>query len=1081
MSVQKRSNYFIKGAVNLLILLGIAITTIALPVVTRLVQKRQELRTKAYYVGGKHVSCPPGTTQIGAPWGECCGCKKAKEVKKCKDNETGIIGYYWGDCVHRADNCNIDCPPEQPTPQPTPTSSPSGCNQICRSVTNPPVGNYESWCQGNCRCRRNDRDGNSRLENPWCDADTKQYVCRNGRKTADPHGQVSGQNKNCPGDPVLPTSTPIPEPTSTSIPTPTLQESCSGNNYYCAVGCNPGDEDVGLRDCNEWAGETCCRIVNPTGCTNPSGEEDDTRCTYDGNLALCVYNRLLNTYYWRITECERGCESTPNGGHRCIPQPTPTPIPTATPRPTTPPRPTSTPTPDPNYHCDGNNLMYRNIIVETCQYGCNPVQRACNPPPTPTFTPTPSPTPACSDYCYSHSQCASWCGSPEYKCIGHMCQILPTNTPSPSPTIISVSATPTPDYHYRCDGNVLLYNNVPVETCQYGCDPVQRACNPAPADCTYQGQTYTSGSSRCNNGEKKYFICEDGSWKERNCPNNYRCYNNRCVPLSQTNTPIPTATPTSFLLSCVEEGGQCKLFCGVGEKSLGRKNCGFLKRCCVSQNIVSPSPVPTLQPSPVSKLSPTLSPKEKVSRKCLGNQLIENNLVLKTCKWGCNPQTLDCNPVPKSLKCTQEGEVICQHSTIKKCQEGIWKRIKFCGNGCSQDGRTCLLFNCQPGELKCLDKNYLGECKQDRSGWKRYYCTLGCRFNACVEGERPPEGMIRVPVAEAVAPGSIYGYVPQTENPLDYFRAVTGTGEQEGFGESLTLSYLEEIRKRKLASQAWQEATPKQAAQAALNLSWTNIPSAVAITSGILGEVSYSIGREALNATLNALQKVDSKAFDRTFGSTEYTGLTDPEITVKYNQMLAKEGYERKSGTVFGEKASLVIKTQNPVYQAKHGSRVIINPAKDPALQAFMRQVHSYVANTRSSLSQSRVPLVEHFVNRWVAIKDVRARQKIYQQNQGSVLLGEFAKQHTGVCRECALLTHAGLAAVGKPSRVVTANIKGGSSRHAWVEVTDSRSNQIMVVDSTWGFVLPAEQAYQRYGGVKDKIERVFLVPQINQ
>lgn len=80
-------------------------------------------------------------------------------------------------------------PPSEPTP--------TNCLDVCKETS---CQGYASFCYKDCRCICNAKGEMWYYENPWCDADTHQYVCRSGVKTPDKNGKVSGTDLNCPGD-----------------------------------------------------------------------------------------------------------------------------------------------------------------------------------------------------------------------------------------------------------------------------------------------------------------------------------------------------------------------------------------------------------------------------------------------------------------------------------------------------------------------------------------------------------------------------------------------------------------------------------------------------------------------------------------------------------------------------------------------------------------------------------------------------------------------------------------------------------------------------------------------------------------
>lgn len=83
-----------------------------------------------------------------------------------------------------------------------PAGPPAGggenCLAVCQETS---CRGYDSFCYKNCRCICNSRGEMWYYDNPWCDAEgDKQFVCKNGARTPDPNGKISGVNRTCPGD-----------------------------------------------------------------------------------------------------------------------------------------------------------------------------------------------------------------------------------------------------------------------------------------------------------------------------------------------------------------------------------------------------------------------------------------------------------------------------------------------------------------------------------------------------------------------------------------------------------------------------------------------------------------------------------------------------------------------------------------------------------------------------------------------------------------------------------------------------------------------------------------------------------------
>jgi len=162
-------------------------------------------------------------------------------------------------------------------------------------------------------------------------------------------------------------------------------------------------------------------------------------------------------------------------------------------------------------------------------------------------------------------------------------------------------------------------------------------------------------------------------------------------------------------------------------------------------------------------------------------------------------------------------------------------------------------------------------------------------------------------------------------------------------------------------------------------------------------------------------------------------------------------------------------------YVAHGGEKLIIDPGKDAGLQQFVNDLTEYVIQNRKDISKSRAPLVKDFI--YETVRYTENKKEIYARGGGTAELGSFYQCRIAVCREMAALNHVGLASQGKDNYMVTGHVAGGN--HAWVEYFDTNTGQRMVSDATNGWILPANEAYQFYGGhVLDIKKLQFVTPQ---
>jgi len=113
-----------KGEINTIIITILLIAAVVIPVTTKLVQQRQEIRKKA---DSAAPSCPSDSKLLKA-YGECCACNTAKEVKKCQYPDGRII-YRQSTCDHKNQSvCGYLCPSPSPS---TSSSAPPASSKAC--------------------------------------------------------------------------------------------------------------------------------------------------------------------------------------------------------------------------------------------------------------------------------------------------------------------------------------------------------------------------------------------------------------------------------------------------------------------------------------------------------------------------------------------------------------------------------------------------------------------------------------------------------------------------------------------------------------------------------------------------------------------------------------------------------------------------------------------------------------------------------------------------------------------------------------------------------------------------------------
>lgn len=357
------------GFAQFFVLIVFAVLAVAIPVTANLVTQRQNLTGQA----GNSGPYPTAVIPTAVPSPNPCICSNHVMVGGC-------------DSIILGKPCNIT-PTLSPSPTPMPTLIPcvcvnhvmvGGCDNLilgkpCDITPSPAPTSYCGGlslpcCSGNCF------DGSSCVDN-YCRAIN------------------------------YPTNTPTPVPTSVSYCGYLGLSCCSGACYdgsSCTSGkcqappiCNEGSRQCsGSRlqtcVCSEgscsWHSQNCEVGCNETlkrciGFTEPTPTipVSDPACIGKSSGSCCGTSSVCaetSTGKLICKSCSDGrvCRS----GQGCVLVPTPTPsiIPVT------------------NYHCNGNNLMQGNQIIDTCSYGCDSATLQCRSTPA-----------ACGTYSSGSSRC----------------------------------------------------------------------------------------------------------------------------------------------------------------------------------------------------------------------------------------------------------------------------------------------------------------------------------------------------------------------------------------------------------------------------------------------------------------------------------------------------------------------------------------------------------------------------------------------------------------------------------------------------------------------------------------------------
>lgn len=669
---------FKQGFVQLPIVIGLVIIAIVLPITTTVVKQRQELRKEA---GGSAPSCPGGTQDSGT-YGQCCGCGKAKEVRKCRKPD-GSFDYYSSSCVHDASNCTDGCA-ESPT-QP-PSDDPVSCGSVAMQC--------DCSSQGSTRC-----------------IGDQQYHC--GNDCCWHYDSSKADNSQCtaPDPTAAPTNSPggaTPFPTSTPIST----NSCSSKGGFCTNSC-PESNRLTDSSCEyNYDVDYCCQRsvleVTATPIVNPN----QTCSALGGYCKSGACNSQTEIYYGdQRTDCDghNCCKSNPNytpgacksnnevcssdaqccsnycdyydesdgqyvGYCKSRPASTSTPMPTVTPdssaclcidgtfqgdscdwfrRGTSCGNPTSTPVPvcvQGNRRCSGSRLQ-----TCVCSYGT----------------------------CSWHSQnCPGGCDTSRSICI------VPTATPLPTVTPVA-SQCMTIDDCPTLSGQTIL-----------GCTGNPRRCvYSQPASCTCDGQALYSYRCANSNSDKQQCLPSSTSgcsWRTFSCDNG--CSRGVCI-IAPTPTTVPVNPQNCY---CSSSGTWLGYYCEIKGQSCSTAP------TTIPTGRLSPTPITRLTSTPpvTVSISPTSVPLPTVS------SAASECMTADDCSSREGYKILSCTGSPKRCVYTRLQEptlaptvaiaqvtscgshanqtYFCAGDSVKKCQNGEEKFIRQCSDGGCNNG-ACIM------------------------------------------------------------------------------------------------------------------------------------------------------------------------------------------------------------------------------------------------------------------------------------------------------------------------------------------------------------------------------------------------------
>ena len=639
----------------------------------------------------------------------------------------------------------------------------------------------------------------------------------------------------------------------------------------------------------------------------------------------------------------------------------------------------------------------------------------------------------------------------------------------------------------------------------------------------------TNGDSYCVDSNTVAVCKVDKSgYTETDCAGGSMCDSaqKKCV---SSNAPTPTPTPGSGSTACV---GQC--FWGISACStvsrypssgtcqgtsiccgdvFSANNCTNGDSYCVDSNTVA---VCKVDKSGYTNTDCAAGSKcDSTLKKCTGGGDCAATNQSCTNRSCCNSSDV-CQPLPGGKFCVSagsectSGQTKCQAegltSYVYKCGTGgYWEKERACDAGC--EGNFCKKA-CDPGEKRCSGDE-LEICNSTGTAWVGQSCVNGCQTtggtaackvasceasacnNQCAQETSGYVGTCSAGECKCSAP-------KYSENSYPVYPGTTGTPSEEWVqGTSACMNNPEGDECKDWNKQLVKEFTTVMAVTIGAPLTVGGLGPAAAVKLVDFVDDSSQIFRCLVTgdsqACMWAFVALASPVPGASYGD-EVTDLVNDIQAVGISRSSLSITEDALSGTTFADDAALSV--VNSKYVSGGGQKVIIDPRRDRVLSQTLDNAHNYIAERRTNISISRVPLAQKYVtslfpnysgkNVSKAASDaVMAQQEaIYRQSGGTAYLGQFVACQSAVCREQALLLHTVLANQNKKSQVVTGLLPGLKDpktgkipKHAWVEYEDSSTHQIMVADAVWDFVLPKDQAYREYGGVTNLLRQVFVTP----
>ena len=290
--ITKDKQFWQRGAISILALIGVLVVTAMIPVTTRLVKQREEARTYAAECGPKCYWAGDGENwDCGGEW---CGC--CRKLARDKSDCDGCPGGGGGGGAGGGGGGGTDC--ERDTE--------GACNRACCDPGSPPAGKICDVPNGHCQSGFSSRGTGFR----------KVKQCTSGEKC---YWQICDKDdpncvSNCSSHGNCREGEAEPSPKPPTPPSPPSGGKCGGNGERC--------NDENKCDIEGGCNPACCaynsQCVNGKICDVPNGycvsDYSNRGCQTAGKALKCVGTRCVYQVCPKGDPCQPGCRNDSNCG-----------------------------------------------------------------------------------------------------------------------------------------------------------------------------------------------------------------------------------------------------------------------------------------------------------------------------------------------------------------------------------------------------------------------------------------------------------------------------------------------------------------------------------------------------------------------------------------------------------------------------------------------------------------------------------------------------------------------------------------------------------------------------------------------